>query len=601
MRVLSSVLFLFISYFLYSQITTQEALAKQYMSNGEYEKARVILEELYKDGHKEAYNDYLLCLIEIGEYKEALKVSKSMYKTYKDARYLVDNGYVYMLIGDKKMGEDQYNSAIKNVGGTIEDYYRLGNYFMRYNEKEKAIKLYIQGKKLLGDYSLNYELASIYRSMNRIDDMFKEYIELIDNDKVSIYEIQNIIQLSLSDDSDNKKKDILFNVLLKKVQDNPDNIRYSEMLLWLSIQKGELEEAYVQSVGLSKRRNDNGYTVFNMGTICESMGAYDISIKCYNYIIDKGKNNPYYINAKMLLPRMYLKDLERSMHVNEMQYLENVEKIYVSTIEELGKSNVTGYLIKDYAYFLAFYMHNTVKAQSVLDDLVNIRGLNPFNLAEYKLLLGDILLINGEEWNASLIYMQVENDFKNDTIGYLAKYKNAKLLYYIGEFNWSKSILDILKASTSKLISNDAMELASFIEENTEDDSLQVALKYYSRADFYKFQNKYDSAKYYLDSIFINYGWHGIVDDAIYSMADICIKKKQYNEADSLYNVIVEKYGNSLFVDEALYERAKLNDYILNNREKAKELYQKLLLDYPGSINVYEARRRFRQLRGDVN
>jgi FimV-like protein len=82
MRVLSSVLFLFISYFLYSQITTQEALAKQYMSNGEYEKARVILEELYKDGHKEAYNDYLLCLIEIGEYK-ALKVSKSMYKPLK--------------------------------------------------------------------------------------------------------------------------------------------------------------------------------------------------------------------------------------------------------------------------------------------------------------------------------------------------------------------------------------------------------------------------------------------------------------------------------------------------------------------------------------
>jgi len=431
--------------------------------------------------------------------------------------------------------------------------------------------------------------------------MFKEYIELIDNERVSIYEIQNMLQLSLSDDNVNKKKDILFNILLKKVQTDADNIRYSEILLWLSIQKGELEEAYLQPVALSKRMNDNGYRVFNMGNICDGLGAYDIAIKCYNYIINKGKSNPYYINAKMLLPRMYLKDLEKNMKTNELKYLEEIEKVYINTIEELGKNSSTGYLINDYAYFLAFYMHNTVKAQSVMDELVNMRGLNPFNLAEYKLLLGDILLINGEEWNASLIYMQVENDFKNDTIGYLAKYKNAKLLYYIGEFNWAKSILDILKASTSKLISNDAMKLSAFIEENTDDDSSQMALKYYSKADFYKFQNKYDSAKYYLDSIFVSYSWHNIIDDAIYSMADVCVKKRQYNEADSLYSVIIDNYGNSVLVDDAIFEKAKLNDYILNNKEKAKELYQKLLIDYSGSINVYEARRRFRQLRGDVN
>jgi len=35
------------------------------------------------------------------------------------------------------------------------------------------------------------------------------------------------------------------------------------------------------------------------------------------------------------------------------------------------------------------------------------------------------------------------------------------------------------------------------------------------------------------------------------------------------------------------------------DREKAMELYQELLLNYPGSILSTEARRRFRYLRGD--
>jgi outer membrane protein assembly factor BamD (BamD/ComL family) len=40
---------------------------------------------------------------------------------------------------------------------------------------------------------------------------------------------------------------------------------------------------------------------------------------------------------------------------------------------------------------------------------------------------------------------------------------------------------------------------------------------------------------------------------------------------------------------------------VLNNKEKAMELYQQLLMDYPGSLFTTEARKRFRQLRGDYN
>jgi len=46
---------------------------------------------------------------------------------------------------------------------------------------------------------------------------------------------------------------------------------------------------------------------------------------------------------------------------------------------------------------------------------------------------------------------------------------------------------------------------------------------------------------------------------------------------------------------------ARLNENQLNDQDKAMELYQRLLIDYPASLFAVESRKRFRILRGDFD
>jgi tetratricopeptide (TPR) repeat protein len=206
----------------------------------------------------------------------------------------------------------------------------------------------------------------------------------------------------------------------------------------------------------------------------------------------------------------------------------------------------------------------------------------------------------GEVWEASLLYSQVEKVFKNEPTGHEAKFRNARLSYFIGEFDWARAQLDVLKAATSKLIANDAMELSLLISDNMDPDSSYTGLSYYSRADLMIYRGKDSLAMLTLDSIGTLSLYHSLDDEVLYSKAGIYIRRKDYKKADSLLNEIVTNYKQDILADNALFARADMQANALNNPSLAMELYQQLLLDYPGSLFTTEARKRYRLLRGDI-
>ncbi|MBI9039042.1 MAG: tetratricopeptide repeat protein, partial [Bacteroidales bacterium] len=218
---------------------------------------------------------------------------------------------------------------------------------------------------------------------------------------------------------------------------------------------------------------------------------------------------------------------------------------------------------------------------------------------ECKIELADILLFQGEVWEATLLYSQVEKSYKNDPLGHLAKFRNAKLSYYIGEFGWAKVQLDVLKAATSKLIANDAMELSLLISDNLDADSSTFALELYSKADLYLFQNKNDLALITLDSIPKLSLWHPLFDEVLLKKAEIKIEMGAFEEADSLLVRLIDNYPDDILGDNALFLRAELYEKLFDDEEVAMELYRELLTKYPGSLFTVEARKKYRQLRGD--
>jgi len=228
-----------------------------------------------------------------------------------------------------------------------------------------------------------------------------------------------------------------------------------------------------------------------------------------------------------------------------------------------------------------------------------ISHLNKSDLAECKLEYADIMLLSGNVWTAILYYSQVEKSFKENPLGHEAKLRRAKIAYYQGDFQWSQVQLDVLKASTSKLIANDAMKLSLLITDNLGLDTSEIPMQIYARADLLFFQNRFSESIVTLDSILRDYKGHSLTDEILFKKSEIYLKNSETEKAVDMLKRIEIEFSHDILADDAIYALAEIYQKKLEDKEKAKALYEKILLEFKGSIYTSEARKRFRKLRGD--
>ena len=103
---------------------------------------------------------------------------------------------------------------------------------------------------------------------------------------------------------------------------------------------------------------------------------------------------------------------------------------------------------------------------------------NPKNL-EYLYPDSTVIIKYQDDYQVGEFHKRIK-EFKNDPLGHLAKFKNAQVYYFSGEYDWCQAQLDVLKASTSKLIANDALELSVLITDNYNMDTSETAMKLFA-------------------------------------------------------------------------------------------------------------------------
>ena len=246
----------------------------------------------------------------------------------------------------------------------------------------------------------------------------------------------------------------------------------------------------------------------------------------------------------------------------------------------------------------AFKLHKLKDAQALLESAIAIQGVKPTLIAACKLDLGDIYLLNNQPWDATLLYSQVEKDNTGTAIAQEAALRNAKLAYYTGDFNWARRQLDILKAATTQLIANDALNLSLLITDNLNADSTGNALKIYARADLLIFAGLPQKAMLTLDSIDKKYPGNALETDILMARARVMIQQKDFNNAVVILKKIADEHPFDLWADDAVYMLGDIYESKLNDAIMAKTYFQKIITNYPGSLWINDARKRFRLLRG---
>lgn len=591
-------------YFLpvFSQGESDQQLATYYYNAGDFEKAIPYYERIFeKEPTKFNFNRYFECLNQTGKLKEAEKLLKRQLNANRsDVDYKVLYGQFLEDAKEIDKAQRIYEEMIDDLPPDPNTVIAVYNAFRSKGKNDFALETIEKGRKLLRDsYPLHFQFADLYGALGQTEKMIEEYLDLMDYSPGYITTIQTILSRQIDfASSDEKTYEIVRTTLLERIQKQPDSFVHNEMLIWLFIQKRNFTGALSQAQAMDKRAKEGGRRVLEIGKICVENRVFDVARKAYQYVKGLGEDQPNYYTAENALLNVRFLEVTTNRNYSSEELASTLIE-YQSALRRIGKRRQSIPLIIELSHIMAFYANAPDSAIRLLNEAMQIQGLTDIQKAEIKLQLADIHVLHGDIWEASVLYLQIESDFKFEPIGHESKFKNARIFYYDGEFDFAQSQLNVLKESTSKLISNDAINLSLLITDNFGLDSNFQAMNWFAKGDLLIEQHQYTQAFILLDSIITTYPYHSLGDEILLRKAKAMQQQGEWNKAVAFLEELLKYHATDILADDALFQLGDIYQFQLNDLEKAADFYKQILFEHKGSLYGVEARKRFRALRGD--
>lgn len=594
-------------------------LAGRFMESGRSEEALSLYEELYQeDPQTFVYKEYVKCLQALGQYDRAEKVIRKQMRVARSATVVkVDLAANHLKAGQDKKAEAVFDEMIRKTdfsfGGVspkelaqavVEE---TGRYDVAASIYQTARQMECGSPQNASCCALYAEsLADLYRLDGQIEPMLDEYLLLLRFVPSETSKVHARLQAFLAGKekaASKKNLETLERLLYRRLQQQSGQPLVQDMLIWVLLQGKEFEEALVQARSYSRRFDDGGVKWLETIRVVAGNEVSDQAVAQYEAFLaafhDKSLSvAPHNVrNARVELLNLYFSRLERQGR-KDPDKARGLKQSYQKSLNELGRDPETFGMYRNLAKIYAYYLQDRDSARLCIENALQAGRFSAVQKAQLKIDLADILLYYDKVWDAMLLYGQVEKDFKQDPVGFYAKLQNARLSYYIGEFEWARSQLDVLRAATAKLIANDAMELSLLIRENMNPDSTYEGLALVARADFLVLRHLYDPALELLDSVLRMPLEGALFDEVYYRKAHVYLAMDSVERCLEQLQAVYDYPQDDLLADDALFEAAEILQEQGKN-EQAMELYQRLFLDFKSSSLAPLARQRYRSLRGD--
>lgn len=584
-----------------NEVAQQLRLAQQYYRQGEYEKAGDIYKDLFEQQPSSShyYRNYYQCLIALRDFETAETLIKQQQKKRKnDPTLYVDLGQLYKNQNKMEQAEAEFNKAIKQADA--KQLNSLGNVFTKADEHSYAVQAYQKGRQLNNnDKMYARELARAYQKLGDYPNMIGAYLDYVTvNPRYGQY-VRTEFQKIMKDEDTIEEIQTQLYGRIQTTDNTEEEVLLTELLIWSFYQQKDFESAVIQVQALDRRLNETGGRLIDLAAQAIAEKQYDTAIEAYNYVIAKGEDNPLYLTAKISLLNTLNTKITKTNNYTQAD-IQNLKQDYLAFFELMGKNERTIESARELGSLYAYYIYDLDSAIALMQEMIDLPAISKTNRNRCKLDLGDYYLMKNEVWEATLLYSQVDKDSKDDILGEEARFKNARLAYFNGDFEYAQMQLEVLKASTSELIANDALDLSVFITDNTGLDTTTIPVEMYARAQLLMLQNKKQDALTTFDSINKQFPIHALSDDILLSRAKLSIEQRAYIDAVPYLEQLLKEHGDDILADNATFMLAELNEQYLNNAETAMEYYQDILISHPGSLFIVEARKRYRRLRSTL-
>ncbi len=591
----------------FAQDVTEIQIANEYLLKGQKQKAIDSYKQLAKKNENIPYihNDYLNLLLDQSMFKEAEAYVDRLIRNENKLTYQLDLGIVYQRHGDLLKSDRYLKNLILQSSQDIARLKQISDYLLTNNLIAYSIDALQQARKTSNTPTIfTLELANLFRLSGKNNEMVNEYLNYIAQTPGNLGYIKNLLQVLLTKPDELQA---LEGQLYLKVQSSADNENYAELLIWVNLQQRNFLGAFIQARAFDKRFKKETSKTLEIAQIAYNNKSYEAAEKAYTFVMKEYANTSNFLSARLGLLKTKEARLKEQLPV-KIDSVRSMIASYDKFIETYPDNPNSFEAIENKALLFAYYLDDKEKAISILTSLIaNPKVNSPLLKSKCKLELGDLYLFKYEPWEASLLYSQVEKTNKETVLGYDAKLKNAKLSYFIGDFKLAEEHLDILKKATSREIANDALELSLRIKENTASDTLATSLKEYASIEMLLNQNKLDAAITKLDALkkiegdgdSLRMKSSTLLDDIYWLEANTLLKQGDFEKTISVLRMITKFYSQDVLSDDAYFLEAEVLEKHLNKKSEAMEIYRDFLSKYPGSVYAFEARKRYRELRGD--
>lgn len=582
-------------------------LAQAYINSAQYEKAKPLLEELYKDqpGNYEYYSSLNNVYTQLKDYDAAIALIESkLNANTNDINLYGMLGTEYYLKGNDQKAFEVWDNALKTLPQSEMNYRTIANYAIERRAFDKAIQYLKSGQEISKNPTIfAYDLGNLYSLTMQFKDATDEYCMIIAQNPNQLYSIQNRI-LGYIDKPGALQASIP--VVEKYAEGNETDFKL--LLARLYIQNKAFDKAYDEYKKISKEQNDQGAQLLSFAGFLYSEKNYKLSAKVYNDLLNKYPSSPYISSAKL----GYAKTLEATFDDENSSKIPSWKPFY--EMPKLNSSEIDK-IISAYLDITKSYAHSEVSREALLrigeiklfkqDDITGAQ--NYFNeiitdspVSQYSADayhdLALISMINGNIGQAINYYLKIisfgnfAQDKKNQ-----ANYQIARLYFYKGDFEKAREYLKGLLDNLGNSSANDALELLLLMNTSQSDSS---NLAEFAKAEMLAGRMKFKDADAIYKSIIADPQKLMLQNLASLRDAEMELAMNNTDSASAQLLRIADENEKNIYADKALYLLGNIYQYGQGNSAKAIEIYENLLANFPNSLYLDNARAEIVKLRG---
>ncbi len=597
-----------------ADLATKLRLAQSFEQAGEWDRAAALYESLLEtnpqsfvilDGLRRSYT-------ELKQYDKAMNLIWGQLATRPlDENLLATLGGLYDLAGQPQKADSVWHVIIRKDIKNANLYRLVAAQLIDHRQYDKAIAIYQEGRSATGNNNLFVEeLASLFAALHQYESATSEYVKIV---RASPQQLNYVEARLASFTGSGEGRRAALAVIENQVSKSPDEVPLHSLIAWLHMEGKEFDAALDQYRVIDRLTKSKGVELFQFGQRAAQEHAYRVAAKAFEEVVGGTPGSGILPYARLGYARA-IEELsnandttaafsggvpavvERGQTVLETQPThQKALGLYESLIAEYPNTEIA---------MQALFRIGTIRVRRFFDlngaaaALEKVKGM-PFNAdlsTEAAFTLAEVQTARNDLRRAEDEYSRLLNvapaNYRDRAL-----FRLAELNYYQARFDSAASLLQRISTNVNNDLTNDALQLLYFIQENR--PAGDKALTDFAQADLLMRQRRYSEALALFQNVAARYPESSLVDDATMRIGELQVLLNHAEDALITFRKVANDMPTSILRDRAQMRIAELYERNLKDKQKAIEAYEQLLVSFPNSLFVEEARKRIRTLRGD--